>query len=712
MTEPQGSELFRRPDAAEAERQRDSTTGLLPSQLLREAVAQGREILSPQLIGDDQIQPASIDLRLGEVAYRVRASFLPGARASVRDKLDLLSMHLIDLTQGAVLEKDCVYIVPLLEYVSLRKRTAAAANPKSSTGRLDVFARVITDYGTEFDRVREGYKGPLFAEISPRAFSILVRTGSRRVQLRIRRGSPGQDAALLRRAAVKGRRKGSSRSEGRYGLLGLPLRRAYPQRKLTHAEIARRFDSESTGLRQRKRPQPRETGPCGKSGYSIFCATEEWLIPAKNADGSWAKLCVSNRLRIGRTPPLMSRATSNFGIGHMRNSTSSRPELFPPPELPSPPPVTDYPKAAGIIPSQGLAELIGSGEIASLSGIALDQIQPASIDLRLGARAYRVQASFLPGGESTVMDRVARLDGLPPIDLSNAAVLERGAVYVIEISESLRLTNGIQGVANPKSSTGRLDVLTRLITDRATAFDRVEKGYKGSLYVEVAPLSFSVVVRQGTRLNQLRLYRGNPELAATEVARLYAEGQLARAPWGVPLPLRGNYVPVSVDLGIDEDTKIGFRAKKNSKKIDMDLVNAYDPTEFWEPIHSASGTLNLDKGDFYILVTREEIGVPPHLAAEMVPYDPGSGEFRVHYAGFYDPGFGWNGRAGGSRAVLEVRSYGVSFTLEHGQIVGWLNYGSVGTARPDKIYGSDINSHYQGQGLALSKHFQPWPTPG
>src|SRR5437763_3676054 len=196
---PQGSELFPAPDPVEADRQRDLTTGLLPSQLLREAVAQAREILSPQPIGDDQIQPASIDLRLGEVAYRVRASFLPGARASVRDKLELLSMHRIDLTEGAVLEKDCVYIVPLLEYVSLRKRTAAAANPKSSTGRLDVFARVITDYGTEFDRIREGYKGPLFAEISPRAFSILVRTGSRLVQLRIRRGSPGFSDTALRR---------------------------------------------------------------------------------------------------------------------------------------------------------------------------------------------------------------------------------------------------------------------------------------------------------------------------------------------------------------------------------------------------------------------------------------------------------------------------------------------------------------------------------
>ena len=199
MSEHEQEALFPPPKPAETDRPRDPTTGLLPSQMLREAVALGREILSPQLIGDDQIQPASIDLRLGEVAYRVRASFLPGARASVRDKLDLLSMHRIDLTQGAVLEKDCVYIVPLCEYLALRHRTSAFANPKSSIGRLDVFARVITDNGTEFDRIRDGYKGPLYAEISPRSFSILVRSGSSLVQLRVRRGSPPFSDTALRR---------------------------------------------------------------------------------------------------------------------------------------------------------------------------------------------------------------------------------------------------------------------------------------------------------------------------------------------------------------------------------------------------------------------------------------------------------------------------------------------------------------------------------
>jgi dCTP deaminase len=213
-----------------------------------------------------------------------------------------------------------------------------------------------------------------------------------------------------------------------------------------------------------------------------------------------------------------------------------------------------------------------------------------------------------------------------------------------------------------------------LITDRGTAFDRIDRGYKGRLYVEIAPLSFSVVVKRGARLNQLRIQRGNAPIAGSEMQRLYEDGQLIKAEHKLP-PLRdGRLVPVTVDLqGTAESPIVGYKARKNSNKIDLDRVGHYDPREFWEKIQDTGGQLNLDEGDFYILATREEVGVPPNLAAEMVPYDSTSGEFRVHYAGFFDPGFGWNGRAGGSKAVLEVRSYGVSFTLEHGQIVGWLN---------------------------------------
>jgi dCTP deaminase len=382
--------LFAAPEPAETER----STGLLASQMLREAVMVGREVLSPQPIADAQIQPASIDLRLGEIAYRVRASFLPGAHASVRDKLDLLAMHRIDLTQGAVLEKDCVYIVPLFEYVALRKRTSALANPKSSIGRLDVFARVITDYGTEFDRVREGYKGPLYAEISPRSFSILVRTGSSLVQLRIRRGSPVFSDTALRRL---------------------------------HEEV-------------------------------------------------------------------------------------------------------------------GLVET--------------------------------------PAGAAPAREAVR--DGL-------------------------------------------------------------------AFTVDVA--------------------------------------------------------------GEASDGIVGYKARRHTDLIDVDRIHYYDPRDFWEPVHSHRAPAGpdgivLDPHDFYILASREAVVVPPDHAAEMLPYHTFVGEFRVHFAGFFDPGFGFSETGGSrSRAVLEVRSHEVPFLIEHGQIVGRLVYERL-IARPDKLYGRDIGSSYQSQGLALSKHFR------
>jgi dCTP deaminase len=398
MSEPEQDALFPAPKPADPDRPRDPTTGLLPSQMLREAVALGREVLSPQPISDDQIQPASIDLRLGEVAYRVRASFLPGARASVRDKLELLSMHRIDLTQGAVLEKDCVYIVPLCEYVALRGRTSGFANPKSSIGRLDVFARVITDHGTEFDRIREGYKGPLYAEVSPRSFSILVRAGSSLVQLRIRRGSPQFSDTALRRL---------------------------------HEEVG--------------------------------------LVETPN----------------------------------------------------------------------------------------------------------EFQAEALPA-------RAAIRDGL---------------AFTVDVAG-----------------------------DRASGL-------------------------------------------------------------------------------------VGYKARRHTDLIDVDLVDHYQPRDFWEPVFAhrgpgGPGGIVLDPHDFYILASREAVVVPPDHAAEMLPYHTFVGEFRVHFAGFFDPGFGTAESGGtGSRAVLEVRSHEVPFLIEDGQILGRLVYERL-IARPDKLYGQAIGSSYQSQGLALSKHFK------
>jgi dCTP deaminase len=341
--------------------------------------------------------------------------------------------------------------------------------------------------------------------------------------------------------------------------------------------------------------------------------------------------------------------------------------------------------------------------------IATEQIQPASIDMRLGHQAYRVRASFLPGRNATMAEKIEQMDGLPPLELGGGAVLEKGCVYVIPLLEHVKLPHDVLGIANPKSSTGRLDVLTRLITDHGTAFDKVPLGYEGKLYVEVAPNTFSVVVRAGSRLNQLRFQKGNPRLSKDVLSKLYESGQITRMDDGQKCPIQNDYlIPVTIDLrGSGRMGRtIGYRAKKHTEKIDIDASGKYRADKFWEPLeYQSDETLILDPDEFYILATREEVGVPPGLAAEMIPYYPSSGEYRVHYAGFFDPGFGWHGKAGGSRAVLEVRSY-LPFILEHGQIVGWLHYMPMAAA-PDHIYGAAIQSNYQNQGLALSKHFKP-----
>lgn len=366
--------------------------------------------------------------------------------------------------------------------------------------------------------------------------------------------------------------------------------------------------------------------------------------------------------------------------------------------------------ATGVLPYQDIRKLIDDRQIRGALEIEASQIQPASLDLRLGPKAYRVRASFLPGRDGTVMEKIDLLDGRPELDLTNGAALERGCVYVIELLESLNLPHDVEALANPKSSTGRLDILTRLITDGGTAFDRVEKGYKGKLFLEVVPLSFSVVVRQGSRLNQLRFQRGASALSAKEVRERHALGHFAAAADGGDLiPPRDTLVPFSIDLqGAGEGAIVGYKARKNARKIDVDRPRSYPVAEFWEPLYWDQGRLILEKDEFYILATREEVAVPPDLAAEMLPFDSQSGEFRVHYAGFFDPGFGWSeGRAKGSRAVLEVRSYGLPFNLEHGQIVGWLDYRRIANGQTDMVYGEGIKSNYQGQGIALAKHFIP-----
>jgi dCTP deaminase len=267
------------------------------------------------------------------------------------------------------------------------------------------------------------------------------------------------------------------------------------------------------------------------------------------------------------------------------------------------------------------------------------------------------------------------------------------------------LKSGITAVTNPKSSTGRLDILTRMIADRAQVFDEVEPGYSGPLYAEITPKTFSVVVRTGSRLNQIRFRRGSPGLAASELQRMHDAGDLVKVD-GTPKPLRGKSVPVTIDLeGKGDATLIGYRAKKHTDRIDVDRVGAYDARDFWDEIHRhRAPRLILDPDEFYILATREAVRVPPDFAAEMIPYDTAVGEFRVHYAGFFDPGFGWDLSTGGSRGVLEVRSHDVPFMLEHGQTVAMLRYERMAT-RPDKLYGQGIGSNYQNQGLKLAKQF-------
>ncbi len=359
----------------------------------------------------------------------------------------------------------------------------------------------------------------------------------------------------------------------------------------------------------------------------------------------------------------------------------------------------------GVLPSQQIRDLMGR-DILVEGPLDDDQIQPSSIDLRLGDVAWRVRSSFLPGPKSTVEGKLRDL-GMHRIDLTDGAVLERGCVYIVPLQEAVRLTGDLAGVANPKSSTGRLDIFTRVITDYATEFDRVPKGYKGGLYAEVSPRTFSVVVRRGSRLCQLRLRRGSPVFGEAKLKELHEKYRLVDTPEGAGT-IRDDSIAFSLDLkGDGKGSLVGYRAKQHTDVIDVDRKGVLDPAGFWEPIHEQEGEgLILNPDDFYILATRERVKVPPDHAAEMVAYDTLIGEFRVHYAGFFDPGFGWSpDDNAGSRGVLEVRSHEVPFLLEHGQIMGRLRYERL-TAVPDMLYGVDLGSHYQGQSLALSKHFK------
>ena len=357
----------------------------------------------------------------------------------------------------------------------------------------------------------------------------------------------------------------------------------------------------------------------------------------------------------------------------------------------------------GVLPSQRIKAMISAGALSASPAITVAQIQPASLDLRLGHVAYRVRASFLAGAGRRVADRIAEFE-MHRVDLTNGAVLEKGCVYVVPLMETLTLPADVQAVANAKSSTGRLDLLTRTIIDGGVEFDRIPAGYHGPLYAEICPRSFSVLVRPGMRLNQIRFRIGQATLSDVDLTALHAITPLVS---GTPLISDG--LGFSVDLSPVAGTLVGYRAKPHTGVIDLDRIGHYPPADFWEQVHSASGQIGgqiiLDPGAFYILVSREAVTIPPDYAAEMAPYLAMVGEFRVHYAGFFDPGFGYAAAGGaGSRGVLEVRCHEAPFVLEHGQVVGRLVYENM-AVRPDMLYGVGIASNYQGQGLKLSKHF-------
>ena len=354
----------------------------------------------------------------------------------------------------------------------------------------------------------------------------------------------------------------------------------------------------------------------------------------------------------------------------------------------------------GVLPSQSISKLISKKIVFADREIEKSQIQPASLDLRLGQVAWRIRASFLTGKEKNVSDLLDEFK-MHQIDMIEGAVLEKGCVYLIPIEENLRLPSDLSAVANAKSSTGRLDLLTRIITNKGIEFDRIPAGYNGQLFVEICPRSFSVLVRPGMRLNQIRFRQSQAVLTDKELLALHKKEKLIDS-----MPKIDGGLGFSVDLKPEKGSLVGYQAKPHTGIIDLNNVKTYKREDFWQEVHSSDSKIILDPDAFYILVSKESVHIPPAYAAEMAPYLAMVGEFRVHYAGFFDPGFGHADAGGsGSRGVLEVRCHEAPFVLEHGQIVGRLVYEKMAEI-PEELYGQNIKSNYQGQGLKLSKHFK------
>lgn len=368
------------------------------------------------------------------------------------------------------------------------------------------------------------------------------------------------------------------------------------------------------------------------------------------------------------------------------------------------------PTGDGILPCQEILDFVRTG-IISGPGISEDQIQPASIDLRLSDRAYRVRASFLPGRSTTLLNKATSNGMLSnELDLAGPTLLEPNVIYLIPLMETLALPSDVYGMANPKSTTGRLDIFTRLITEHGDEFERVRKGYRGGLYIEVVSQTFPIIVQAGMKLNQLRFGRGKHEVASDKRLRqLDQDTQLLEVDEDSDQSnLINRGLRITVDLQGNEIGIVAYKANKFCPPIDLSKINHYDMEDFWTPIFRTDKLQYvLEPGEFYILASKQRIRVPADLAAEMLPYDLATQEFRVHYAGFFDPGFGFgqSGEIPGTRAVLEVRANQIPILLEDDQFVGRLNYYNM-SQKPDKVYGGPIGSSYQQQGLALAKQFK------
>ena len=366
------------------------------------------------------------------------------------------------------------------------------------------------------------------------------------------------------------------------------------------------------------------------------------------------------------------------------------------------------PTGEGILPSQEIVHLVQTGKICSSLDITDDQIQPSSLDLRLSHEAYKIRASFLPGKSTTLLNK-ARSNGMlmETIDISDGALLEPNVIYIIPLMESLALPPDIYGIANPKSSTGRLDIFTRLLTEFGDEFERVRRGYSGGLYIEVVSQTFPILVRAGMKLNQLRFGRGRRAVVGEERLRQLGQSNfLIHSDEDTSHATVNRGLRLTVDLEGNGSGVVGYQAKKTKQPIDLGLINHYEIDDFWTPMYKGKECI-LVPGEFYILASKQRVRIPPDLASEMLPYDLSTQEFRVHYAGFFDPGFGYgeNGEISGTRAVLEVRANEMPILLEDDQFVGRLNYYYM-SAKPDKVYGGSIGSNYQQQGLALSKQFK------